>query len=68
MAIKLELRMTGASGTKTWTIPNPIDVESFDADDAKDLASKTNSLLGSNVSLAKATYITTTENVVFPAA
>ena len=68
MSIKLQLTAKGTSGTKTWTIPNPVPMANFSSDDADDFVQDYEALYGSDLTLTKATYIETSETTVFPAA
>ena len=68
MSVQLQLKATGASGTKTWTITNPVAPESFNSNDAKTYVNDYGDLYGSDLSLATAVYIETSETTVYPAA
>ena len=69
MSVKLQLIGKGVvSGSKTYTIPNPVDPEDFDTTDVTYFWSAVNSAYGSDYVAATGKYITTSETVVFPAA
>lgn len=66
MAVKLVLTAKGADVSKQFTIPNPIPVEDFNSDNAEAFVANWANEYGSDVALAKAAYVTTTESVVYP--
>lgn len=66
-SVSLVLKATGASGTKTWTIPNPVPKTSFSSDDADDFVQDFGALYNSDVDLVEAYYVTKTYEQVFPA-
>lgn len=69
MSLKLQLTGKGAlSGSKTFTIPNPISKEDFDTQDVPVFWSAINAAYGSDYTTLTAKYIETTETVVYPAA
>ena len=70
MAVTKKLQITGkgADGSRTFTIPNPISENDFDADLADTFVSGYDTIYGSDLTLTKAAYITTSETVVYPAA
>lgn len=65
-SLSLVLKATGASGTKTWTIPNPVPLESFSSVNAKAFVNDFGDLYGSDVSLSEAYYVTKTYQSVYP--
>ena len=70
MTKKLQLTAKGAEGTKTFTIPNPVAEDDFDATAVTTFINEWNDTCdtGTGVALTSAKYITTSETVVYPAA
>ena len=68
MSLKLQLDAKGTSGSKTFTIPNPVPEDEFNAAKAGQFIAAFADVYGSTVSLTKATYISTSETTVYPAA
>ena len=63
----LKLESKGASGSKTFTIPNPVPEDEFNAAKAGQFVAAYADAYGSTISLTKAAYISTSETVVYPA-
>lgn len=62
----LQISAKGLTGSKTWTIKNPVDSKDFTPALGTNFVGQYNTVYSSDLSLAKAVYIETTEDEVYP--
>ena len=62
----LQITAKGISGSKSWTIKNPVDSKNFSSEDAATFVGLYGTTYGSELTLSTATYIETEKTQVYP--